>query len=217
MKSLSDHTQLHMEMLVVLILLISMPATEAVDEPFTYIVSADLSSCFFVMDRGEVGRCYCARSADYIELLWSTKGWYAFPEELILTPDGISLIRIPTIISGPNPSKESVFLQFYNKGRGVRDYNLGDLKIDPRKLGKFFLTPERKIVVGGEHGATLATHGELAKILSEERNVEKIASRRKSESGAKNSFLLVETIDGQRFVFDPRSGDMLVRETRPNK
>jgi hypothetical protein len=182
----------------------------AVDIPFTYVVSSHESSYFFVMDKNSTGVCYEVVSAENLKVLWSTNNWYSFAEELLLSSNGRSLIRVLPLITGPSEEIISIpILKFYDKGKLVKEYNLEDLNIDTTKVLRYPRSPERKMFLGGENGAKIVTYNDVLRILAEEKNVYLIAENRNKQT---ESYLLLELIDGKRFVFDLLSGDILVNE-----
>jgi hypothetical protein len=70
--------------------------------------------------------------------------------------------------------------------------------------------------LGGKYGRQMIKLEKILAILSEERNAEILANYNR-DKGLSQQFLLLETIDGNRFVFDSVTGDILVRENFETK
>lgn len=78
-----------------------------------------------------LGTAYQA-TANGFKRLWQSKGWYGYPDELFLAPDGMSLVRIarfPDTLNGKKIENQTV-LFIYFKGSLVRDYKLSDVVRD---------------------------------------------------------------------------------------
>lgn len=187
-------------------------ASSSVDIPYTYVSSPDGSSFFFIMDKDERGVCYLVKNSEDISTAWKTSGWYAFPGELILSKDGRSLNRFIPIVESETQLSDHKCLEFYYEGKLVRTYTMRDLKIDPNKLVGYIYEPSKKILIGGQYGIRMLEGEKLLKILSEERNARTLANYEGAEN-LHRQFLLLETIDKQRFVFDIRNGNIVVKES----
>lgn len=61
--------------------------------------------------------------------LWQTSGWYGWPEELFLSYDGKTLVRIRREVLGSEDPKlkDEVVLFFYRKGKLKKEYRVADL------------------------------------------------------------------------------------------
>lgn len=74
------------------------------------------------------GTVYQATS-DGFKQLWQSKGWFGYPNEIFLAPDGMSLVRItrfPNTLDGKKLEDQPV-LFLYFKGKLVKDYKLSEL------------------------------------------------------------------------------------------
>jgi hypothetical protein len=69
---------------------------------------------------------------DGFKQIWQSNGWYGYPDEIFLAPDGMSIVRIeklPYPLDGKKVEDHSV-LFLYFKGKLVKEYRLSELVLD---------------------------------------------------------------------------------------
>ena len=100
--------------------------------PYRHVVSR--GEFFVVIDpchEPEQGTAFQATD-DGFKQLWQSKGWYGYPDELFLAPDGMSLVRIarfPNTLNGKKIEDQAVLFHYF-KGKLVKDYKLSDIVRD---------------------------------------------------------------------------------------
>lgn len=105
--------------------------------PLKYMVSPFGSSYVFVMNEskdGEVsaGACYhLKRNGEFVKV-WKIDGFYAWPEDILLSEDGVFLIRFKKLIQGKIGAATN-FIEIYRNGVISVRKPIGDF-IDPKKL-----------------------------------------------------------------------------------
>jgi hypothetical protein len=79
---------------------------------------------------------------DGFKQLWQSKGWFGYPDEIFLSPDGKSLVRVksvPNTLNGKKIESQSVLFTYY-EGKLVKEYKLSELVREMnslRDLGSF--------------------------------------------------------------------------------
>lgn len=125
---------------IALLLLAAFPCWElnaTPASPLKYMVSPFGSSYVFVMNEskdGEVssGACYRLKRDGGFEKAWEIHGFYAWPEDILLSEDGVFLIRFKKLTQG-NVRGSTDFIEIYRNGALSLRKPIGDF-VDSKKL-----------------------------------------------------------------------------------
>lgn len=92
---------------------------------------------FFMMLPGKNGEmprgvCYEVDDKGHLMPVWNVHGWYSRPGDLLLTDDGVGLVRIVPIFKRvlakmETPLEEEICLEFYRNGELVKKIPLRDV------------------------------------------------------------------------------------------
>ena len=105
--------------------------------PGMSIVSSEYpSECFFVMGIPSLsqGRCYKYSRGTQFKTFWTIKGFFAFPEELLLSIDGSILVRRVRLDINRGVTNATPCIRIYRYGKLVHTISVGQI-IDSTKLG----------------------------------------------------------------------------------
>lgn len=105
--------------------------------PLQYIISPFGTRYVFFMNEstdGEVssGACYHLKDDGNFVRIWEVQGFYARPEDILLSEDGIYLVRFRKLIQGQT-EKATDFIEIYCNGALSVKKPIGKF-IDPQKL-----------------------------------------------------------------------------------
>lgn len=176
-------------------------------EPFTFVKQNTSNSHFLILGANEHAVCYFAKSADKIDKVWESKGWYSFPEELFLSANGELLVRSPVTVFGTDAKiKTEIVLQFLKNGVVFKSYAANEIYDVEKPMPRFLHSPEDVILRGGKIGIIIRRN--LRAIFEDE-------STQNIFKGGKDAdeFFLIETSQFQRIVFNLSDGSIIYKGT----
>lgn len=168
----------------------------------------------FVMDPGNFddvpakGVAYKATRNGF-EKLWETSGWYGWPDEVFLSSDGKTLVRIRREVIGFEESKlgDEFVLFFYRRGKLKAKYRVADLvenvaqgtQRNPWGWGGTFWMKEAEISPSEWHRIETKVEG-------------------KSGSVRHPDVFHLSTLEGVQKIYDLRTGELLgEKQPEPKK
>jgi hypothetical protein len=169
------------------------------------------------------GRCYRITPKGEFELSWTTSGWWSFPSEVFLSPDGKGLVRVLDVkraadADGKLMIDDKPLIRFYQDGRPVKEVAVKDVAdVGLLTHNKFLEGVELSVAIlwtkeetrtsvprlysnreAGILGPLIADRGAHATLLLELR--------------AEESVFVFDTVLNERFFFGVPSGRLLLRK-----
>jgi hypothetical protein len=97
--------------------------------PYRHVVAR--GDCFVVLDPYKDPEQVSAFQVtdDGFKQIWQSKGWYGYPDEIFLAPDGKSLVRIqsvPNTLNGKKIESQSVVFCYF-EGKLIKEHKLSEL------------------------------------------------------------------------------------------
>ncbi len=171
------------------------PPLDIETQPHAYVVTGgDYGQVYFKMVPGSrragtvsKGRAYRVSAGEQDELLWSVSGWYA--HTTFISRDGRYLVRLGNWPVGSEPEADDLAVAFYDNGVLLESYSTRDLikndELVPTSEAHYFY-----LLAGAETGFV----------------------SRSRVYGAERSWFELVTVDGIRYTFDRRTGEVVSSE-----
>ena len=181
--------------------------------PIRHVVSEIGSACFFVMNESDdgltsSGTCYKILEDQQLKELWKVEGFYAYPGQLTLSWDGVTLVRIVDL--PPDQLKpSSPLIEVYRNGELQRvlpvELFADDrrAKLEPFAGDHYEIVDDGKIV--GDDRIRLFYGSQVSYCLSH------LKGNRADRIDDNARYLMINSIGFKRFIVNLDSGEILAK------